>query len=134
MFMHCGVILIVRVFFYFYINNNYNDICLRFLPPSSTGTIAHVHVSTYVGGVHKDLTSLSPNPGDASEVADGRPIGAAHAGPYSSPCLRGGPLQEGGAATRGPPNESRPRMSGPCPRRRKGKKEERIIAPICSSE
>ena len=42
---------------------------------------------------------------------------------------RGGPLQEGGAATRGPPNESRPRMSGPRPRRRKGKKEERIIAP-----
>ena len=36
---------------------------------------------------------------------------------YSTSCWRGGPLQEGGAVTRGPPNESRPRMSGPRPRR-----------------
>ena len=52
---------------------------LRFLPPSYTEPIAYVRVSTYVGGVHEDLTSLSPNQGDASEFPDGQPIGAGHA-------------------------------------------------------
>jgi len=33
---------------------------------------------------------------------------------------RGGPWQEGGAATRRPPNESRPRTRGPCPGRGEG--------------
>ena len=80
MFMRCRVILIIRVFFYFYINNNYNDTCLRFLSPSSTGTIAHVRVNTYVGGVHETLMSLSPNQGDASEFPGGRPMSTAHAG------------------------------------------------------
>ena len=87
--MHCEVIL-----FYFTLTTTttFNaDICLRFLPPSSTGTIARVRVSTYVGGVHEDLTSLSPNPGDASEVAVGRPISAAHTGQCYSSCLRGSP-------------------------------------------
>ena len=40
---------------------------------------------------------------------------------------RGGPLQEGGAVTRGPSNESRPRMSEPRPRRRRNGGQ--IIAP-----
>jgi len=93
MFMRCGVILIDRIFYITY-NNNTDDICLHILPPSSTGTIARVRVSTYVGG--------------------------AHAGPCCSACLRSGPLQEGGAVTRGPPNERGPRMSGP--RRRTTKK------------
>ena len=93
MFMRCGVILIGFSFTFLYQQQQLSndDTCLRFLPPSSTGTIARVRVSTYVGGVHEDLTSLSPNPGDASEVAVGRPISAAHAGPCYSPCLRGGP-------------------------------------------
>ena len=40
-------------------------------------------------------------------------MGRAHAGPCCSARLRGGPWQEGGAVTRGPPNGRGPRMSGP---------------------
>ena len=50
-------------------NNNTPSLC--FLPPSYTDAIAYVRVSTYVGGVHEDLTSLSPNQEDASELPDG---------------------------------------------------------------
>ena len=96
--MRCEVILIVRIF---YNNHNTNDICLRFLPPSSTGTIARVRVSMYVGGVHEDLTSLSPNPGGVSEVAVSRSKGAGRAPREAKPLLGAGNRD---ALTRPPTN------------------------------
>ena len=64
-------------------------------------------------------SGLAPNKGMRHFPANGRRADQS----------RGGPLQEGGAATRGLPNESRPRMSGPRPRRTTKEKKERIIAP-----
>ena len=81
MFVRCRVILIVMVFFYIFTS-----------PTTTTTPSLHPDaIPLTVGGVQEDLASLSPTPGDASEVAVGRPMSAAHAGQCYSPCLRGGP-------------------------------------------
>ena len=68
---------------------------------------------------NKGMRHFAPNERRAGEAEAFGQWEASTGYCYSTSCWRGSPLQEGGAITRGPPNESRPRRSGPRPRRTK---------------
>ena len=102
-YMRCKVILIVWIFFYN--NNANNNACSRNRPH---GSLAHDALRSGVAP-NRRMRDFAANGGRADQS-------------------RGSPLQEGGAVTRSPSNESRPRMSEPRPRRRR-RNGGQIIAP-----